>query len=89
MKKFIIFIVCFYSSPIFSQSLSFEKINTDIDTVISVFSGIHPAFNGSSNKQSLYALRNTIDNHLYLKYYLNKKKSRGCKAGYGSKYEFK
>jgi hypothetical protein len=61
MKKFIIIIFCFYSSQVFSQSLTVEQLRQDIDTVISVLSDIHPTFNGSSNKQALYVLRDTID----------------------------
>lgn len=61
MKKFIILILFFYSSQVFSQALTVGQIKTDIDSVISVLSDIHPTFNGSSNKQALLVLRDTID----------------------------
>lgn len=60
MKKFIIFFLCLYSSQIYSQPLTVEQVRTDIDSVISVLSDIHPTFNHSSNKQALLDLRDTI-----------------------------
>jgi hypothetical protein len=64
MRKIIFLIICQYGIRLFSQSLTVEQIKTDIDSVIYVLSDIHPTFNGSSNKQALYILRDTIDTPL-------------------------
>lgn len=60
MKKLLIIIFLLYSGFVSSQSLTLEQVKTDIDTVISVLSDIHPTYLGSSNEKSLLALRDSI-----------------------------
>jgi len=64
MRKFIIFLLFLYSSPVFPQSLSSEQIKKDIDSVITVLSTIHPTFNETSKKQALLVFRDTINTSL-------------------------
>ncbi len=60
MRQLLIFISFLWSSQLFPQTLSIEQVRSDIDTVISVLSDIHPTFNGSPSKKELLRLRDTI-----------------------------
>jgi|GEM_PF-1430809 len=60
MRKLIILISCLYGSLAHSQTLNVEQIRTDLDSAISMLSEIHPTFHGSSNRQALLHLRDTI-----------------------------
>jgi hypothetical protein len=51
MKKLFIFLISgVYSSLVLSQPLTVDQVRSDIDTIISVLSGIHPTFSGSANR---------------------------------------
>ena len=51
MKTLVIFITLLVlSSNLFSQTLTREQVQADIDTVLNILSNIHPTFNQTTNK---------------------------------------
>ncbi len=64
MRKLFILLACLSGSPIFAQLLTADQVKTDIDTVISVLTDIHPTFYKTSNKDDLLLLRDTLDTAL-------------------------
>jgi len=65
MKILVIFITLLVlNSNLFSQTLTREQVQADIDTVLNILSNIHPTFNQTTNKQELIKVRNTVNNEM-------------------------